>query len=868
MANSTNADGKTLIIVESPTKARTIKKFLPDNCSVIACNGHVRDLPEKDLAIDVEHGYAPQYVVAAGKDRIIKSIRGELATSAKVLLATDEDREGESISWHLLELLKPKVPYRRMVFHEITKRAILHAIDHGRDLDMALVNAQEARRILDRLYGYTLSPFLWKKLSERNLSAGRVQSPGLRMVVERERQRMRFVIASFWDVKAHLRRTSDDISQSFEAKLESVGGVRIANGKDFNPETGKVNQHRHVILLDQADAVKLAGRLADATWVVESVEEKRKNSRPAPPFITSTLQQEGSRKFRLGAKETMRIAQKLYESGFITYMRTDSPTLSQEGIKGARDAAGSLYGLEYLSPSPRQYTAKSSIAQEAHEAIRPAGEVFVHPDNSGLHGKERDLYELIWKRTLASQMAEAVKATTTARITADDTVFLATGNRIVFPGFIRVYVEGRDDPEAALEDSERWLPELGEGASLTSEGLEPVAHETKPPARFTEATLVQELEKLGIGRPSTYATIIDKLFEKAYVVKEGAALVPTFTAFAVVQLLENNFTQLVDYAFTSRMETALDGIAGGTVNQLDFLATFYEGEDGLKHQVDVKLSTVRPADAKRIFLPQITERFSVFVGKFGPYVTRKSGDDATEQSVSIPAGFHPGTITEADIEKLLEIKANGAEDGPEPIGADPESGLPVYLLTGRFGPYFQLGKKSEDNPNPKRCSVPKGRKGEDLELKEILQYLSLPRRIGVHPESGEPVVANTGKFGPYVGCAGQFRSLADEHAIFTIGLEDALAMLAAPKPGRAGKKGEKGRLAAEPVVSFGEYDGKPLAVYNGKYGFYGKLGSDNFALPKEMKRDAVALKGLTREKMIELANAPKSERPVGRMKRK
>ena len=577
-----------------------------------------------------------------------------------------------------------------MVFHEITRKAIVHALEHGRDLDMALVNAQEARRILDRLFGYSLSPVLWRKLSQQKLSAGRVQSPGLRMVVQRERQRMRFVSGSYWDIKADLHQQQDQSGQTFEAKLDSVQGQRVATGKDFDAQTGKLLANRRVLLLDEQQAKELAERLADASWKVLSVDEKEKKQRPAPPFITSTLQQEGSRKLRLSAKDTMRIAQKLYESGLITYMRTDSPMLSQEGIKGARDAAGTLFGLEYLSPTSRQYTTKSSSAQEAHEAIRPAGEVFVHPDKSNLHGLDYALYEIIWKRTLASQMAEAVKATTTGKIAADDAQFTATGNRILFPGFIRVYVEGKDDPEAALEDSERFLPQLQEQDVLKATVIEPIGHETKPPARFTEATLVQELEKLGIGRPSTYATIIDKLFEKQYVVKEGTALIPTFIGFAVVQLLENHFSTLVDYDFTSKMEDALDGIAEGEVNQLDFLKSFYEGEQGLKQQVASKIEQVLPNEAKRIELPHISDDFTILIGRYGPYISVRNGDEEQSTSASIPQHVHPGSLTEEEIKKLLELKVNG-DDGPKPICHDPQSGLPVFLLSGKFGPYYQLG---------------------------------------------------------------------------------------------------------------------------------------------------------------------------------
>ncbi|MFA7671482.1 MAG: type I DNA topoisomerase, partial [Sphaerochaetaceae bacterium] len=562
---------KVLIIVESPTKARTIKKFLPKNYSVVASNGHIRDLPSKDLAIDIDKGYLPHYEIPKGKSKIIKEIKSELTNSSSLLLATDEDREGESIAWHLVELLKPKVPYQRMVFHEITKKAILYALEHGRQLNMDLVNAQEARRILDRLYGYTLSPFLWRKLSLQKLSAGRVQSPGLRMVVERERERIKFVSSIYWDLKAQLTSPSDQQKIIFDARLEALGDKKVATGKDFDSDSGQLKKARNVVLLDEKKALQLAQELKDKEWKVLSVEKREKKQRPSAPFITSTLQQEGSRKLHLSAKETMRIAQKLYESGLITYMRTDSPSLSQEGIRAARDAAEKLFGSEYLSPSSRQYTSKSATAQEAHEAIRPAGEHFVHPDETSLSPKEKSLYDLIWKRTLASQMADAIKATSTAKIEVGDATFGATGNTILFPGFIRVYVEGKDDPEAALEDKERLLPNLKEKEVVSLKALEAEIHETKPPFRFTEATLVQQLEKEGIGRPSTYATIIDKLFEKEYVIKENSALIPTFIGFGVIQLLEEHFSDLVDYNFTSHMENKLDSIAEGKENQLHFL---------------------------------------------------------------------------------------------------------------------------------------------------------------------------------------------------------------------------------------------------------------------------------------------------------
>jgi DNA topoisomerase-1 len=846
MAKHIAEGGKVLIIVESPTKARTIKKFLPSHYTVMASNGHVRDLPSKDISIDVENNYKPKYVISKGKEKVLKDIKAELATSSELLLATDEDREGESISWHLLEILKPKVPVSRMVFHEITKKAITRALENKREINMDLVNAQETRRILDRLYGYTLSPFLWRKLSVANLSAGRVQSPGLRMVVERERQRMEFVSSEYWDLKATLLSGE---RLPFEAKLESVGSKRIPTGKDFDPLTGELKNPKRVLQLDETEALSLAEELQKGSWKVISVEEKENKQRPSPPFITSTLQQEGSRKLRLSAKETMRIAQKLYESGLITYMRTDSPTLSQEGLHAARDAAGKLFGLEYLHHTTRQYSSKSASAQEAHEAIRPAGESFVHPKDTNLKGSERALYDLIWKRALASQMADAIKASTIVKIEAQDTQFGTSGNRIVFPGFIRAYVEGKDDPEAALEDSERLLPELQVGDTLTLHSLESVSHETKAPARFTEATLVQELEKKGIGRPSTYAPIIDRLFEKAYVVKDGTALVPTFVAFAVIQLIERHFGSLVDYEFTSDMEDHLDAIAEGKAQQLDYLKTFYEGEKGLKSQVDEKLESVSPAEAKKIELPHISEPITIMIGRFGPYVV-KEGEKARS---SIPQDYYPGNISQSDLESLIEIK-NGEQE-LQSIGTDPETNLDVYLLSGKFGPYYQLGLKSDENPKPKTASVPKGVDLATLEFEKVLQYLNLPRTVGLDPDTNKDVVATIGRYGPYVGSNGEFRSLPNEEAVFSITLKEALALLAQPKPTRGGQRGK--RAPATPIKEFKEYEGKALAVYNGRYGYYGKWGKINFPLPNEMKKDLSALEALTQQMMEDLADKKK-----------
>ena len=850
---------KTLIIVESPTKARTIKKFLPSNTQVIACNGHIRDLPKKNIGIDIENNYTPEYVISTGKEKIIKELKSELATSSNLLLATDEDREGESISWHLLQVLKPKVPYQRMVFHEITKKAITHAIDNGRELDMALVNAQEARRILDRLYGYTLPPFLWKKLSAPTLSAGRVQSPGLRLTVEKERERIAFKQATYSDVVATVH-TGEQANLPFEAKLETVDNKKIATGKDFDATRGTLSSPQKVTLIDTAQAELIANLVKDANWKVVSVTEKEKKNRPSPPFITSTLQQEGSRKLHLSTKDTMKVAQKLYESGLITYMRTDSPSLSSEGIKGARDAAGTLFGLEYLSPQVRTYSAKNASAQEAHEAIRPAGEKFVHPEDANLHGKEFALYDLIWKRTLATQMADAIKATTRVKFDVLNYTFGATGNRIVFPGFIRVYVEGKDDPEAALEDIEKFLPTITTESTIEVDEAKSVDHETKPPARYTEATLVQELEKQGIGRPSTYASIIDKLFEKKYAIKESNALIPTFIGFAVIQLLEKNFDSLVDYNFTSKMEEYLDNIAGGEVDQVKFLTSFYEGDKGLEKLVKEKMESVDITDAKQVDLPHVSDKYKILVGKFGPYIKITNGEDI---SASIPPEFYPGTITNKDIETLIQAKKDGP-DVIEPLFFHPETKAPIYFLSGRFGPYFQLGEKGDKKNPPKNASVPKGKDGSQMNLEEVLFILSLPKVLGKDPETQDDIKVGIGRFGPYVALGKNFTSVPEFDTLKTLTLEKAIEITKTAIE----KKGAKGQ-ASEPVKSFGEVDGKLLAVYTGRYGVYGKFGKDNFALEKEMKKDPSSLDTLTTEKMLELFKSytPK-EKPTRKASKK
>jgi len=847
---------KKLVIVESPTKARTIRRFLGPEYKVHASIGHVRDLPQraadvpknlKDqewarLGIDVENGFAPLYITPKDKKKIVRELKSELKDADELLLATDEDREGESISWHLVQLLKPKVPVRRMVFHEITRSAIEHSLEHGRDIKMELVNAQETRRILDRLYGYTLSPLIWKKIAY-GLSAGRVQSPGLRLIVERERERIAFRKAVYWDLKAQLKRPEDGQDQAFEAKLESVSGKRVANGKDFDSLDGTVLKDRDVVVLTEESSGELAEKIKGEPWKVISVNEKKFSSRPAAPFITSSLQQEGNRKLRLSARETMRTAQRLYEQGFITYMRTDSPFLSNEAISASRSSAKELYGEEYLSPEPRQFTG-SKDAQEAHEAIRPSGEQFVHPDKTELEGKEKALYELIWKRTLASQMADAKKSSITAKISAAEAQFTATGTRIVFPGYIRVYVEGKDDPDAALDDKETFLPELTEGNKLSLVDLDALYHETKPPARYTEASLVQRLEKEGIGRPSTYASIISVLFERGYTRKQGNALVPTYTGYGVLQLLERHFHYLIEYSFTSQMEETLDEIAAGKRDRLDYLKEFYLDDNGLKHRVDERESAIKPQESRTLSLPQLKEVSDIKIGKFGPYLVENY--EGEELHASIPEEIAPADLTEEDVKEIIEMRRKG----PVPIGYHPESNEPIYSLVGRYGPYLQLGEKTEENPKPKRSSIPKEINPKEITLEEAVKLLSLPRVLGKHPETGNDIVANNGRFGPYVMHDGDFRSIKGDDTAYDIEYERAMEILSEPKRGKG-----QSRL----LKDLGIDRGKKVAIHDGKYGPYIKVGTKNITLPEE-KRSKEAIE------KIDLKTAVKIAKDSGKLK--
>lgn len=828
------AGKNTLVIVESPTKAKTIRKFLPKSFVVEASMGHVRDLPDSAsdipaalkkeewarLGVNVDSEFDPLYIVPKKKSKIVSDLKKKIKDADELYLATDEDREGESISWHLLEVLKPKIPVKRMVFHEITKTAIEKALKDTREIDNKLVRAQEARRILDRLVGYTLSPLIWKKIAF-GLSAGRVQSVGLRVIVDRERERLKFQKGEYWDLEAALKKGKE----GFLAHLHSVGGKRIATGKDFDETTGKLAAGKDVLLLEEKPARTLLDKLKGQPFKVASVEERPMSSKPSPPFITSTLQQEGNRKLGMSSRETMRTAQSLYEQGFITYMRTDSPSLSQEAIRAARELVEDLYGKDYLSPEPRQYSAKNKQAQEAHEAIRPAGASFVHPRDTGLSGRELSLYELIWKRTVATQMAEAKKLSVVARLEAGDTVFSASGTRILFPGFLRAYVEGSDDPEAALEDREVVLPDLKQGDTVAADKIEAHGHETKPPARFTEASLVQMLEKESIGRPSTYASIIDTILDRGYVRKLGNALVPTFTGFAVTQFLERNFENIVDLGFTSKMEQALDDIADGKLDYLPYLKQFYLGRAGLKSQVADREKKIDPDESRTVDLGSSSVKgVQVKIGRYGAYVVQE------DVHASIPEDVAPADLNSSLVVDIIEQ----SKKGPQSIGKDPKTGLDVYCLLGRFGPYVQLGEAVEDGPKPRRASVPKGVDPKTIPLEKALELLSLPRELGTHPKSGKVISANNGRFGPYVVHDGDFRSLRKDDNVYTVTLERALEILAQEKKGRGG---------ATALRELGQHpdDKKPVSVFEGKYGPYVKHGSTNATIPKDVDPQKITL---------------------------
>ena len=818
----------TLVIVESPAKAKKIGGFLGSNYEVLASVGHIRDLPQKAadvtkemkemgwtaLGVDVEKDFAPLYLVPAEKKKTIAELKRALKGADELILATDEDREGESIGWHLADLLQPKVPVKRMVFSEITKPAILDALKHTRDLDMNLVRAQETRRVLDRLYGYTLSPLLWKKVAPK-LSAGRVQSVAVRVMVQRELERQAFRSGTYWDIKAYVTAPA---GSQFTAELATVGGKRIATGKDFDENTGRLQDSvaGKVVLLDEQLAKDVQARIKDAPWTVTAVDSKQSIRRPSAPFTTSSLQQDANNKLRLSAKETMQVAQRLYEDGYITYMRTDSVNLSQEAVTAARTRIAETYGQDYLSPTPRVFSSKTKNAQEAHEAIRPAGTEMLTGDQIGLSGRELSLYELIWKRTMACQMADARLRQESATIAAADTEFRATGQVVEFPGFFRAYVEGADDPEAALEDRDTALPPLKENDKIGLQKIEPLGHETKPPARYTEATIVKKLEAEGVGRPSTYASIISTVQDRGYVVKTSNQLTPTFKAFAVSKLLEEYFPKLVDLQFTAQMEQSLDDILNGVQEYLPYLRQFYSGEQGLEATVKHQEANIDPKKACSVNIEGLNA--TVRIGRYGPYLQRIEGD--VTLTAPLPEDVSPDDINNELADKLFEAKARG----PEALGMHPDEGVPVFSLTGRFGPYVQLGEVSDENPKPKRSSIPKGTDPSAVTLDLALQLLSMPRNLGPHPEDGKPVNAGIGRFGPYVEHNRKFKSLQKTDDVLTIGLQRGLDLLAMARV----------KAGAEPVRDLGKHpdDDEPVGIYDGKYGHYVKHGSVNATIPK------------------------------------
>ncbi|MFC7529483.1 type I DNA topoisomerase [Actinoplanes sp. GCM10030250] len=877
------SDARTtrLVIVESPSKAKTIAGYLGPDYLVEASVGHVRDLPRNAdevpakykgeawarLGVDVDNGFHALYVVSDNRKQQVAKLQKLAKEVDEIFLATDEDREGEAIAWHLIETIKPKVPVKRMVFHEITKPAIQAAVANPRDIDRSLVDAQEARRILDRLYGYEVSPVLWKKVM-RGLSAGRVQSVATRIVVERERQRMAFRSAEYWDILAQLAVQGQiDGPRNFQATLIALDGDRIATGKDFEPTTGQLRPGSNAVQLDGDGARGLAARLENRPFKVTRVEEKPYRRRPYAPFITSTLQQEAARKMRYSSQQTMRTAQSLYEKGYITYMRTDSVNLSETALSAARRQIAELYGANNVPPQPRRYTTKAKNAQEAHEAIRPAGDNFRTPGEVAkeLTSDEFKLYELIWRRTIASQMTDAVGNSVSVRIRAVSTAneeadFSASGKTITDPGFLRAYVESSDDETAEAEDAERRLPNLVKDQPLTADELAAVGHHTSPPARYTEASLVKALEELGIGRPSTYSSIMQTIQDRGYVEKRGQAMIPSFLAFAVIGLLEGHYPRLVDYNFTAAMEGQLDDIAAGDGTQLAFLTSFYFGsqsgsgddqiarDGGLKKMVTENLSAIdaREVNSIPLFIDEENRKVVVRVGKFGPYLQRRPLDapeDAPDDRASIPEGVAPDELTP---EKVAELFLAG--NGDRALGDDPATGEPVVVKSGRYGAYVQSGERSS--------SLFKNQKPDTITLEEAVKLLSLPRVVGKDAE-GIEIVARNGRYGPYIAREKDSRSLASEDQLFTVTLDEALALLAAPK-------GRQARTAKPPLREMGDDPAtkKPLVIKDGRFGPYVTDGEYNASLRRDQTPEE-----LTLEQASEMLAEKRAKGPVTPKKR-
>ncbi|GAA2034114.1 type I DNA topoisomerase [Catenulispora yoronensis] len=900
MAGKGSADSggatRRLVIVESPAKAKTIKGYLGAGYTVEASVGHIRDLPagadevpEKykgtsmgRLGVDVDGEFEPLYLVNADKKKQVAKLKDLLKEADELLLATDEDREGEAIAWHLQEVLKPKVPSKRMVFHEITREAIQEAAQNTREINLQLVDAQETRRILDRLYGYEVSPVLWKKV-RTGLSAGRVQSVATRMVVDRERERMAFTAAEYWDLTGSfetLKAAGPDDPRGMTARLANVDGKRVAAGRDFGPDGQLKSGSQNVVHLTEVTAKALAAALRQADFSVRGVERKPYRRSPYAPFRTTTLQQEASRKLGMDSKRTMRVAQSLYENGFITYMRTDSITLSDTALNAARTQVRELYGADYLPDVPRRYDSKVKNAQEAHEAIRPSGDTFRTPAQTRLTGDEFRLYELIWMRTVASQMKDATGHTVTVKVggaAADgrDVEFSASGRIISFHGFLKAYVEGTDDPDAALDDSEQRLPAVAEGDALSTTKMTADGHSTKPPARFTEASLIKEMEEREIGRPSTYSAILGTILDRGYVSKKGTALVPSYTAFAVVGLLEQHFGDLVNYEFTARMEDDLDRIARGEAQRVPWLRRFYFGPTeteraalersgdhgavadhlgGLKDLV----TDLGNIDAREVNSFSVGEGIVLRVGRYGPYIIRDL-EDGTQQRANVPDDLPPDELTVAFAEELF-LQPSGDRE----LGKDPSTGYEVVAKTGRYGPYVTeilpegTPTRGKNAVKARTGSLFKNQTIDTVSLDEALRLLSLPRVVGRDPESDEEITAQNGRYGPYLKKGTDSRSLTSEEQIFDITLDEALEIYKQPKArGRAAAKPPLRELGPDPV------SGKPIVIKSGFYGEYLTDGETNVTIPK-----SETVEGITQAKAYELLAEKRAKGPAKKTAKK
>jgi DNA topoisomerase-1 len=887
---ATSAGGRVrrLVIVESPTKAKKIQPYLGNDYVVESSVGHIRDLPRgaadvpakykgeswARLGVDVDNEFHPLYIVTPEKRSKVSELKDLLKDADELLLATDPDREGEAIAWHLLDTLRPKIPVRRMVFHEITESAIRAAAENTRELDQDLVDAQETRRILDRLYGYEVSPVLWKKVMPK-LSAGRVQSVATRLIVQRERERMAFVSAGYWDIAATMDAGAGATPRQFGSRLVSVDGNRVATGRDFGAD-GKL-KNVEVTVLDEASARRLAENLEGRDLTVGSVESKPYTRKPYPPFMTSTLQQEAGRKLRFSSERTMRSAQRLYENGYITYMRTDSTTLSESAIQAARAQARELYGDSYVPSSPRQYTRKVKNAQEAHEAIRPAGDSFRTPGEIAreVDGDDFRLYELIWQRTVASQMADARGTTVSVRIngtaaTGEDVVFASSGRTITFPGFLRAYVETVEEGSGGqADDAESRLPNLTEGQALTAAELTPEGHSTNPPARFSEPSLVKQLEELGIGRPSTYASIIKTIQDRGYVWKKGSALVPSWVAFSVVGLLEHHFGRLVDYDFTAAMEDELDAISSGNLTRNAWLTGFYFGDGagsegsvakagGLKKLVGVNLEEIdaREINSIPLFTDSQGREAVVRVGRYGPYMERPTGEVDAEgkprtQRANLPEDLPPDELTEEIAEKLFSVPQEGRS-----LGTDPVTGHEIVAKEGRFGPYVTelLPEDAPKKTKPRTGSLFKDMSLETITLDDALKLLSLPRLVGTDPESGEEITAQNGRYGPYLKKGTDSRSLTSEEQLFTVTLDEAVEIYKQPK-----QRGRRTAAATPPLRELGEdaSTGKKMVIKDGRFGPYVTDGESNASL-----RKGDSVEEITDERASELLAERRAKAPV------